>query len=61
MGQARSTYREKRNLDTVLAPKPKEKTQGETQFMCEDKIKGIGREGVDGIHRIRIGIRGGLM
>jgi len=38
---------------------------GETQFMYEDNIKvdfkAIGSEGVDGIHRLRIGRSGELL
>jgi hypothetical protein len=66
MGQARSTYREKKNLDTVLVAQSQgKKTHGETQFMFEDNIKmdfkAIGSEGVDGIHRLRIGRSGELL
>jgi hypothetical protein len=66
MGQARSTYGDKRNLDTVLAAKSQGKTvHGETELMCEDNIKmyfkAIGSEGVEGIHRLRIGRSGELL
>jgi hypothetical protein len=54
MGQARSTYGDKRNLDMDLEAKSQGKgTHGESQFIYEDNIKvyseAIGSEGVDGI------------